>query len=55
MNDAMLALSGLSPVSGKTVVALYAMLRAVEDAQLEGLIATPEEALALLQNRFPPD
>jgi poly(A) polymerase len=32
-----------------------AMLRAVEDAQLEGLIATPEEALALLQNRFPPD
>jgi poly(A) polymerase len=32
-----------------------AMLRAVEDAQLEGLIATAEEALALVQNRFPPD
>jgi poly(A) polymerase len=29
------------------------MLRAVEDAQLEGIIATTDEALALLQNRFP--
>jgi poly(A) polymerase len=29
------------------------MLRAVEDAQLEGAIATPAEALALLRNRFP--
>jgi len=29
------------------------MLRAVEDAQLEGAITTPDEALALLRNRFP--
>jgi putative nucleotidyltransferase with HDIG domain len=29
------------------------MLCAVEDAQLEGAIATPAEALALLRNRFP--
>jgi poly(A) polymerase len=29
------------------------MLRAVEDAQLEGAIATPAEALALLRDRFP--
>jgi len=29
------------------------MLRAVEDAQLEGAIATPSEALALLRKRFP--
>jgi poly(A) polymerase len=29
------------------------MLRAVEDAQLEGAIATPAEALALLRERFP--
>ncbi len=29
------------------------MLRAVEDAQLEGAIATPAEALALLRKRFP--
>jgi poly(A) polymerase len=29
------------------------MLRAVEDAQLEGAIATPAEALTLLRNRFP--
>jgi poly(A) polymerase len=29
------------------------MLRAVEDAQLEGVIATPAEALALLRERFP--
>jgi poly(A) polymerase len=29
------------------------MLRAVEDAQLEGIIATPAEALALLRERFP--
>ena len=29
------------------------MLRAVEDAQLEGTIATPAEALALLRGRFP--
>jgi putative nucleotidyltransferase with HDIG domain len=29
------------------------MLRAVEDAQLEGTIATPAEALALLRDRFP--
>jgi poly(A) polymerase len=29
------------------------MLRAVEDAQLEGAIATPDEALALLHDRFP--
>jgi poly(A) polymerase len=29
------------------------MLRAVEDAQLEGTIATPTEALALLRIRFP--
>jgi poly(A) polymerase len=29
------------------------MLRAVEDAQLEGVIATPTEALALLRERFP--
>ncbi|MGA3160273.1 MAG: CCA tRNA nucleotidyltransferase [Terracidiphilus sp.] len=29
------------------------MLRAVEDAQLEGTIATPAEALALLRERFP--
>jgi poly(A) polymerase len=29
------------------------MLRAVEDAQLEGVIATPAEALALLRDRFP--
>ena len=28
------------------------MLRAMEDAQLEGAIATPEEALALVQQRF---
>jgi poly(A) polymerase len=29
------------------------MLRAVEDAQLEGTIATPAEALAFLRDRFP--
>jgi poly(A) polymerase len=29
------------------------MLRAVEDAQLEGAIATPAEALALLRDRYP--
>jgi poly(A) polymerase len=29
------------------------MLRAVEDAQLDGAIATPDEALALLRDRFP--
>jgi poly(A) polymerase len=29
------------------------MLRAVEDAQLEGAISTPDEALALLRDRFP--
>jgi poly(A) polymerase len=29
------------------------MLRAVEDAQLEGAIATPDEALTLLRDRFP--
>jgi poly(A) polymerase len=29
------------------------MLRAVEDAQLDGAIATPADALALLRNRFP--
>jgi poly(A) polymerase len=28
------------------------MLRAVEDAQLEGTIATAEEALQLVRNRF---
>ena len=31
------------------------MLRAVEDAQLEGTIATPEEALCLVAERFPLD
>jgi poly(A) polymerase len=30
------------------------MLRAVEDAQLEGMIATAEEALELVRDRFPP-
>jgi poly(A) polymerase len=30
-----------------------AMLRAVEDAQLEGTIATPDEALRLVKERFP--
>jgi poly(A) polymerase len=30
------------------------MLRAVEDAQLEGLIVTPEEALALIREQFRP-
>jgi poly(A) polymerase len=29
------------------------MLRTVEDAQLEGSIQTPEEALRLVQERFP--
>ena len=29
------------------------MLRMVEDAQLEGLIATADEALALVRERFP--
>ena len=29
------------------------MLRAAEDAQLEGLVSTPAEALALLRSRFP--
>ena len=29
------------------------MLHAVEDAQLEGAIATPDEALALVRERFP--
>jgi poly(A) polymerase len=29
------------------------MLRAVEDAQLEGLIATAEDALRLIRERFP--
>jgi hypothetical protein len=29
------------------------MLHAVEDAQLEGAISTPEEALQLLRARFP--
>ena len=29
------------------------MLRLAEDAQLEGLIATPEQALSLIQTRFP--
>jgi poly(A) polymerase len=33
--------------------AFKAMLRAVEDAQLEGAIATPEEALRLVRKRFP--
>ena len=33
--------------------AFRSMLRAVEDAQLEGAIATPVEALALLRDRFP--
>ena len=33
--------------------AFKAMLRAVEDAQLEGAIATPEEALRLVRERFP--
>jgi hypothetical protein len=31
------------------------MLRAVEDAQLEGLIGTAEEALGLVRERFPLD
>jgi hypothetical protein len=31
------------------------MLRAVEDAQLEGSIATEEEALRFIQERFPLD
>jgi poly(A) polymerase len=31
------------------------MLRAVEDAQLEGTIATPEEALRMVRERFPVD
>jgi len=31
------------------------MLRAVEDAQLEGIIATPEEALRMVRERFPID
>jgi poly(A) polymerase len=30
-----------------------AMLQAVEDAQLEGLIATPGEAIRLVSERFP--
>jgi hypothetical protein len=29
------------------------MLRAVEDAQLDGAIATPAEALTFLRDRFP--
>jgi poly(A) polymerase len=29
------------------------MLRAVEDAQLDGTITTPAEALALVRERFP--
>jgi poly(A) polymerase len=29
------------------------MLRAVEDAQLDGAITTPAEALALVRDRFP--
>ena len=29
------------------------MLRAVEDAQLEGIVATEEEALKLVRERFP--
>ena len=33
--------------------AFLPMLRAVEDAQLEGAITTPAEALALLRERFP--
>ena len=35
--------------------AFRTMLDAVEDAQLEGTIATPAEALALLRQRFPLD
>ncbi len=38
----------------KPGAAFREMLRAVEDAQLEGTIATAEEALALLLDRFPP-
>jgi poly(A) polymerase len=37
----------------KPGAAFKEMLRAVEDAQLEGIIATPAEALTLLSNRFP--
>jgi poly(A) polymerase len=37
----------------KPGAAFKEMLRAVEDAQLEGAIATPAEALALLRDRFP--
>ncbi|MGO9777910.1 MAG: CCA tRNA nucleotidyltransferase [Terracidiphilus sp.] len=33
--------------------AFRSMLRTVEDAQLEGTITTPDEALALLRDRFP--
>jgi poly(A) polymerase len=34
--------------------AFKAMLHAVEEAQLEGAIHTPEEALALIRSQFPP-
>jgi poly(A) polymerase len=37
----------------KPGAAFKVMLHAVEDAQLEGLIATTEEALGLIQQRFP--
>jgi len=37
----------------KPGAAFKEMLRAVEDAQLEGAIATPAEALAFLRDRFP--
>jgi poly(A) polymerase len=40
--------SGYTPGAG-----FKQMLRAAEDAQLEGLIATTEEALALVRKRFP--
>jgi len=33
--------------------AFKTMLRAVEDAQLEGAIATPEDALRLVRERYP--
>ena len=46
--------SGYSPSRHATGAAGTAVRAgAVEDAQLEGTIATPAEALALLRDRFP--
>ena len=57
-----LALSLASAAFAQTPAAGYTpgpqfkqILQAVEDAQLEGTIATADEAMALVRSRFQPD